>query len=79
MAPKAEGASIGAFAFMAQHPGVWDVSTKVGRFGSQFLSKDGYVQGDWLPVLKEWLRERDFAQPAKTSFRDRWKKELRDG
>ena len=77
LAPKAEGASIGAFAFMAQHPGVWDVSTKVGRFGSKFLSKDGYVQGDWLPVLKEWLRERDFGQPAKTSFRDRWKNELK--
>ena len=77
LAPKAEGASIGAFAFMAQHPNLWDVSTKVGRFGSQFLSKDGYVQGDWLPVLKEWLRERDFAQPAKTSFRDRWKNELK--
>lgn len=79
LAPKGEGSSIGAFAFMAQHPGVWDVATKVGRFGSQFLSKDGYVQGDWIPVLKEWLRERDFGQPAQTSFRDRWKNGLRDG
>ncbi len=78
LTPKTEGAGIGAFAFVATHPGLWDASTKIGRFGSQFLSRDGFVQGDWLPVLKEWLRERDFPSPAKKSFRARWKEELED-
>jgi L-lactate dehydrogenase complex protein LldF len=71
--PVAEKAGIGAFAFMAQHPTIWDVSTKIGRFGSKFLSKEGFMEGNWIPVLKEWLRERDFQSPAKKSFRDMWK------
>lgn len=79
LSPKTEKAAIGAFAFMATHPGLWDVSTKVGRFGSSFLSKEGYMQGNWLPVLKEWLRERDFKQPARTSFRELWQQGLKDG
>ena len=71
--PRAEKAGIGAFAFMAKHPTMWDVSTKIGRYGSKFLSRDGFLEGNWIPVLKEWLRERDFQSPAKKSFRDMWK------
>jgi L-lactate dehydrogenase complex protein LldF len=78
LSPAAEKSGIGAFAFMATHPGLWDTSTKVGRFGSQFLSRGGFMQGQWLPVMKEWLRERDFQAPAKKSFRQIWKDELKD-
>lgn len=76
LSPQSEKVGVGAFAFIAQNPGLWNSSTKVGRLGAKFLSKDGFLQGDWLPVLKEWLRERDFAQPAKKAFRDIWKDEL---
>ncbi len=78
LTPASERSSIGAFAFMASHPGVWDAGTKVARFGAQFLSREGFLQGAWLPVLKEWLRERDFPTPAKTSFRDLWRAGLKD-
>ena len=75
--PK-EQQAIGAFAFVAQQPGLWDVGSKVARLGSQFLSRQGFVQGNWIPVLKEWLRERDFRTPAQTSFRQIWRDELQE-
>lgn len=76
LSDQGERVSIGAFSYLAQRPGMWDASTKVGRFGGRFLSRDGFMRGAWLPVLGEWLRERDFPAPAKTSFRDRWRDEL---
>jgi len=76
LSSRSERASIGAFAFTATHPGLWDAGTKVGRSFSRFLSKDGFMRGDYLPVLKEWLRERDFPAPAQKSFRERWKEGL---
>lgn len=75
--PKATQAGIGAFAFAAKHPSMWDAGSKVARFGSRFLNKDGVISGDWIPVLKEWLRERDFPAPAEKSFKEIWREELR--
>ena len=68
----AEARGIGAFAYLASRPAAWDAATKVGRFGSQLFTRDGYLQGAWLPVLGEWLRERDFPAPARKAFRDLW-------
>lgn len=79
LVPAAERAAMGAFAFLASHPGLWDRGSRLARLGSRLFSKEGYLQGDWLPVLKEWLRERDLAQPARISFRERWRRELKDG
>lgn len=78
LALKSEGTSMGAFAYVAQRPAVWNAMTKVGRFGGQLLSRNGLMNGTWLPVLKEWLRERDFPAPAKRSFREIWKTDLED-
>ncbi len=72
LSAKTEKVAVGAFAFIASQPVLWNAGTKMGRFAAQRLSKDGYLTGDWLPVLKQWLSERDFPAPAKTSFRERW-------
>ncbi|MDZ7703516.1 MAG: LutB/LldF family L-lactate oxidation iron-sulfur protein [Trueperaceae bacterium] len=77
LTPKSEQAGIGAFAFIAQQPGLWDAGTKVARLGSQFLGRKGYLHGGWIPIMKEWLRERDFPQPPQTSFREIWRQELK--
>jgi L-lactate dehydrogenase complex protein LldF len=73
LSPRAEGMGVGAFAFLAERPALWSASTKVGRFGAQLFARDGYLKGAWLPVLGEWLRERDFPAPARTSFRELWR------
>jgi hypothetical protein len=64
---------VGAFAFVATRPRLWELSTAMGRGGGRALSRDGYLQGGWLPLLKSWLEERDFPAPAATSFRQRWR------
>jgi L-lactate dehydrogenase complex protein LldF len=73
-----EKQGVGAFAFLAQRPALWDASTSFARFGAQFISHDGQLQAGWLPVLKDWLREREFPQPAKKSFKQLWREGLRD-
>ncbi len=70
---RPERAGVGAFAFVATRPRLWELSTAMGRGGGRALSRDGYLQGGWLPLLKSWLEERDFPAPAATSFRQRWR------
>lgn len=77
LAAKGEGAAIGAFSFIAQRPRLWEASTTVARFGSRFFERDGHSTATAMPVLKSWLKERDFPAPAKKSFRQLWKEGLR--
>ncbi len=77
LSAKAEKIGIGAFAFMATHPKLWNSATKIGRLGSQFLSREGHLKGSKIPVMKEWLKERDFKTPAQKSFREQWR-DLKD-
>lgn len=77
LSAKAEKIGIGAFAFMATRPKLWASATKVGRLGSQFLSREGHIKGGKIPVMKEWLKERDFKTPAQKSFRELWR-DLKD-
>jgi L-lactate dehydrogenase complex protein LldF len=73
LAPAGEGAAIGAFAFMATRPNLWAAATTAGRAVSQLLRDDMSLRGGWLPLLRNWLRERDFPVPAQRSFRQRWR------
>ncbi|MEZ4606183.1 MAG: lactate utilization protein B [Deinococcales bacterium] len=79
LTPKAESLMIGAFAFLAKRPGLWDMGTKAARFGAQFLTDDGFLRGAYLPVLGQWLKERDFPAPAKRSFKEIWRDKLKEG
>ena len=73
---KSEKLAVGAFAFLASRPGLWDVNTRIGRYGARLLSREGYLAGGWLPLLGAWLRERDFPEPARRSFREIWRREM---
>lgn len=78
LAATSERLAIGAFSFLAQHPALWSGSTALGRGLSQLLNRQGYLSGAWLPVLRAWLKERDFPAPAKRSFTQLWRGGLRD-
>lgn len=74
----AERVSVGAFAFVAERPAAWQAATAAGRFAAALLERDGHLRGAWVPVLRQWLAERDLAAPAGPSFRERWRRSLRD-
>ncbi len=69
-----ERLGVGAFAFVASRPSFWQTTTALGRALSSLVAAEGYLKGAWLPVLRAWLAERDFPQPAKRSFRERWRR-----
>ncbi len=73
LVPASERAAMGAFTFVATRPSLWEASTVAGRAISQLLRDDGSLRGGWLPLLRDWLRERDFPAPAQRAFRDRWR------
>jgi L-lactate dehydrogenase complex protein LldF len=77
LSPPAERAGIGAFAFVAERPGLWRAATAAGRFATALLERDGSVRGAWVPVLRDWLAERDLSLSTGPSFRERWQRELR--
>jgi len=77
LAPRGEGLGMGAFAFVAERPALWRAATGAGRFAAALLERDGHAQGAWVPVLRQWLAERDLALPTGPSFRERWRRELR--
>jgi L-lactate dehydrogenase complex protein LldF len=79
LTPRSERLALGAFAFLASRPAVWDTSTRLARRGAGLVAKDGFLAGEWLPVMRAWLRERDFPQPAPVSFRELWQRGLKDG
>jgi L-lactate dehydrogenase complex protein LldF len=76
-AAPAERAAVGAFAFVAERPGLWQAATAAGRFAASLLERDDGVQGAWVPVLRHWLAERDLSLSSGPSFRERWRRELR--
>ncbi len=73
-----ERAGIGAFAFVAERPLAWRAATGAGRFAAALLARDGHLQGGWVPLLRRWLAERDLAVAGGPSFRERWRRELRE-
>jgi len=77
LAPWAEGRGIGAFAFAAERPALWGAATSAGRYAAALLGRDGHAQGAWVPLLRDWLAERDLALPIGPAFRERWRNELR--
>ncbi|UCH24746.1 MAG: iron-sulfur cluster-binding protein [Trueperaceae bacterium] len=78
LTPRPERLALGAFAFLAGKPAVWETGTRLARRGAGLVAKDGFLVGEWLPVMRAWLRERDFPQPAAVSFRERWRRGLKD-
>ena len=58
-----------AFAYAAARPKLWRRLTKLGaRF-----SGPGIRSGASLPVVRDWLSQRDLPAPAAKSFRELWK------
>jgi L-lactate dehydrogenase complex protein LldF len=79
LTPTAERIGIGAFAFAAERPQLWSAGTAVGRAASAMLVREGRVQGGWVPLLRDWIAERDLAPLDTPSFRQRWQRGLLEG
>ena len=78
LSPRPEAAGVGAFAFIAERPSLWSGGTAFGRAGARLLDRGGSLKAGWIPGLAGWLKERDFPTPARRSFRDIWRRELKE-
>jgi L-lactate dehydrogenase complex protein LldF len=58
------------FGFMANHPALWSVAKKLGRFGQPLQNA---VKGSALDPAKAWTQTRDLPPQPKESFKDWWR------
>ena len=78
LAPRIERSGIGAYAFIASRPILWNSGTTGGRVAARLLDRGGSLKAGWVPGLAGWLKERDFPAPARRSFRELWRRGLKD-
>lgn len=58
------------FAPIANKPGLWALTTKLGRFGQRF---HGLVKGSAMDPAQAWTKTRELPPIAKQSFKEWWK------
>jgi L-lactate dehydrogenase complex protein LldF len=71
--PGAARMGLGAWAWLAQNPGMYRLATKAARGGIGLFTKGGKAAK--LPLAGGWTGSRDFPAPEKGgTFMDQWKK-----
>jgi len=58
------------FAPIANKPGLWSLTTKLGRFGQRF---HGLIKGSAIDPAQAWTKTRELPPIAKQSFKEWWK------
>lgn len=63
------------FAPIANKPGLWALTTKLGRFGQRF---HGLIKGSAIDPAQAWTKTRELPPIAKQSFKEWWKERKGD-
>jgi L-lactate dehydrogenase complex protein LldF len=74
--PALARASLGLYAFVANMPWLYRLSTRAMAWGLSAASR-GRGRFSWLPGLRAWTRHRDFPAPEGDTFQALWKKRRR--
>ena len=66
------------YAWLMTHPAALSAAGKIGRAAQQPFAKQGRIQKLPLPLVSQWTDTRDLPPLPKHTFRELWKRELRD-
>ena len=66
------------YAWLMTHPAALSAAGKIGQVAQQPFARQGRIQKLPLPLVSQWTDGRDLPPLPKHTFRELWKRELRD-
>lgn len=66
------------YAWLMTHPTALSAAGKIGKVAQQPFARQGRIQKLPLPLVSQWTDGRDLPPLPKHTFRELWKRELRD-
>ena len=66
------------YAWLMTHPAALSTAGKIGQVAQQPFARQGRIQKLPLPLVSQWTDGRDLPPLPKHTFRELWKRELRD-
>jgi L-lactate dehydrogenase complex protein LldF len=73
-APRGEGLSMRAWAWIVKRPRIYALAGKTARKAQRFWARDGWIRSAPIFPISNWTEQRDFPALAPRPFRERWKK-----
>src|SRR5262249_43733329 len=74
--PRSVRAGIASWAFVAQHPVLYRLATGYAVKLMRLFNKGGWIRR--MPFAGGWTEHRDFPAPARTTFMQAYKAQLRE-